>query len=181
MGREGEPVHKLFVHTCGISRGNPGAAAVGLLLLDEQGHVVEEVGELIGRATPEVAEYKALIAGARKAADYSPDEAVFLTDSHVLVNQVNGVSQPREPHLQYLNQLALELLGQLPKWRLNYLESDANSAARRLAEQAFREKNRSERERARLARELSERLSLLSLDELRKVESFIRSLRAKSA
>jgi len=174
-------VHKLFVYTCGISHGNPGAAAIGIALLDEQGHLVEEVGELIGRATPQVAEYKGLISGARKAASYAPEEAVFLTDSHSLVNQINGISQPREPHLQYLNQLALECLGQLPKWRLNYVDADANSVAHRLAERAFRERIRSERERTRLTRELSELLALLSLDELKKVEAFIRSLRAKTA
>lgn len=174
-------MRKLFINTCGISHGNPGAAAIGIALLDEQGHLVEEVGELIGRATPEVAEYKGLISGARKAAAYAPEEAVFLTDSHPLVNQINGISQPREPHLQYLNQLALGCLGQLPKWRLNYVDPDANSVAHRLAERAFRERIRSERERIRLTRELSELLSLLSLDELKKVEAFIRSLRAKTA
>ena len=173
-------VHKLFIYTCGVSRGNPGAAAIGLVLLDDQGHIVEEAGELIGRATPAVAEYKALISGAEKAAAYAPEEAVFLTDSHVLVNQITGISQPREPHLLHLNQLALECLGQLPKWRLNYLDPDANSGARRLAERAFRERIRSERERTRLTRELSELLAILSLDELKKVEGFIRSLMAKA-
>ena len=50
----------------GGSRGNPGPAAVGYVLEDEGGHLLEELGEQIGVATATEAEYRALIAGLRR-------------------------------------------------------------------------------------------------------------------
>ena len=173
-------MRKLFVYVSGVSHGNPGEAAVGIILTDEQGHVVEEVAQLIGRTTTRVAEYKALIEGTRKAIAYAPDEAVFLTDSPAVVNQINGISQPREPHLQYLNQQALELLGQLEKWRVNYIDREANGAANRLAERAFRERMKSERERAKTIRDIEASLQGLSLEELRKLQAFLQRLKART-
>ncbi len=176
-----EGVRKLFVYISGISQGNPGTAAIGVALLDAQGHAVEEISQVIGRASPLVAEYKALLSGCRAASSYAPEDVVFFSDSNALVNQVSGVSQPREPHLQRLKQLVGECLAGLPRWRMNYVAPDANSVARRLAERAFHERVRTERQRARLVSELNDLLSLLSLDELRKVESYIQSLRAKTS
>jgi len=173
-------VRKLFIYVSGISRGNPGEAAVGTILTDEQGHVVEEAAQLIGRTTVRVAEYKALIEGVRKAIDYAPDEAVFLTDSPAVANQINGISQPREPHLLYLNQLALELLAQLQKWRVNYIDREANGTAHRLAEHAFRERIRSERQRTKLIRDIELSLQELSLEQLRKLQAFIQRLKARA-
>jgi ribonuclease HI len=176
-----EGVRKLFVYISGISQGNPGTAAIGVALLDAQGHAVEEISQVIGRASPLVAEYKALLSGCRAASSYAPEDVVFFSDSNALVNQVSGVSQPREPHLQRLKQLVGECLAGIPRWRMNYVAPDANSVARRLAERAFHERVRTERQRARLVSELNDLLSLLSLDELRKVESYIQSLRAKTS
>jgi len=174
-------VRKLFVYVSGVSRGNPGEAAVGIVLTDEQGHLVEEAAQLIGRATAPVAEYKALIEGVRRAAAYSPDETVFLTDSPAVANQINGISQPREPHLQYLNQLALELLGKLGSWRVNYVDREANGSAHRLAERAFRQRVMSERERTRAIRDIEASLQTLSLEQLHKLQGFIQRLRASSS
>jgi len=173
-------VRKLFVYVNGSARGNPGDAAIGVVLSDERGHIVEEVSQLIGRTTGNVAEYKALIEGIRRAIAYAPDEAIFLMDNQLVANQINGLCQVREPHLQHLSNIALELLSQLPRWRVNFIEPEANSAAHRLTERAFRERIRAERERARLRREIEDELIDLSLDDLRKVQAFLRHLRTQS-
>ncbi|MGC9530354.1 MAG: ribonuclease HI family protein [Candidatus Bipolaricaulaceae bacterium] len=174
-------MRKLFVSVDGSSRGNPGEASIGAVLTDERGHVVEEVSQSIGRATNNVAEYKALIEGVRRAAAYAPEEAVFLTDSHLVANQINGLYKIREPHLQHLNQIAVELLAQLPKWRVNYVEREANSAAHRLAELAFRQRAKSEREKAQLRQGIQDALQDLTPDQLRKVVAFLQRLHAESA
>jgi len=172
-------MRKLFVNVDGASRGNPGEAAIGVLLTDEHGNVVEEVSQLIGQATNNVAEYKALIEGARRALEYLPEEVIFLTDSELVANQINGLYKVQEPHLQYLNQKALELLSRLPRWRVNYIEREANYKAHRLAMRAFREKTRQERERSKILNEIDEVLRDLSPDDLRRVLSYAHSLKAQ--
>ncbi len=169
---------KLFVHVDGSSRGNPGEASVGVVITDEKGRVIQQVGKVIGRTTNNVAEYKALIEGARLAVQHAPDDVVFLTDSQLLANQINGVYKVREPHLAHLNRLALEALSRLPKWRVNFVEREGNNSAHRLAEAAFFERNRQERERSQLLREIGILIESLPLEELRKVHAQVRALRS---
>ncbi|MCX7750552.1 MAG: reverse transcriptase-like protein [Candidatus Bipolaricaulota bacterium] len=170
-------MRKIYVNVHGTARGNPGEAAIGILVTDEKGEPLSQVGRLIGRATAEVAEYKALLEGIRLAVDLAPEEAVFLTDHPLVANQINGFSAPREPHLLHLNRCALELLAQLPRWRVSLVEPEVNHPACRLADGAFRERTRLERERAELLRELDHLLAALPLDDLRRVVSHVRSLR----
>jgi len=172
-------MRKIFVHVDGSSRGNPGESSVGVLVTDDKGQVLQQASKLIGRATNNVAEYKALIEGVRLAIGHSPDEAVFLTDNQLVANQVNGFYQVREPHLEHLNHLALDLLAKLPRWRVNFVEREINNAAHRLAEQAFRERSRQERERRDLAREIEFLLDDLSVEDLRRLLGHVRGLRAQ--
>jgi ribonuclease HI len=170
-------VRKIFVNVDGSSRGNPGESSIGVLITDDKGRVLEQASKLIGRATNNVAEYKALIEGVRLAIGHSPDETVFLTDNQLVANQVNGFYQVREPHLEHLNRSVLDLLARLPRWRVNFVEREINHAAHRLAEQAFRERSRLERERADLIREIGFLLDGLPVDELRRLVVHLRSLR----
>jgi len=126
-------MRKIFVNVDGSSRGNPGESAIGVLVTDDKGQVLEQVSKLIGRATNNVAEYKALLEGIR--------------------------------------------LARLPRWRVNFVEREINHPAHRLAEQAFRERTRQERERNDLLREISYLLDGLSIDDLRRLTAHVRSLR----
>lgn len=168
---------KIFVNVDGTSHGNPGDAAIGVLVTDEKGQGIVQVGKLIGRATANSAEYKALLEGIRLATGLSPDEAVFLTDNQLIANQINGFYKVREPHLDQLNRHALDLLASLPRWRVNFVDREVNHPARRLAEQAFRERNRQERERADLTREIHYLLEDLTVEDLRRLITHVRSLR----
>jgi ribonuclease HI len=58
---------KIIIYTDGGSRGNPGPAAIGVILTDEKGNVIKEYAEKIGRATNNEAEYEAVIFGLQKA------------------------------------------------------------------------------------------------------------------
>ncbi len=175
MPFEKEP-RKLFVYVDGASRGNPGEASIGVLILDEEGNTVEEVSELIGQATNNVAEYKALLEGVRRALEHRPEEAIFLTDNELVANQINGIYRVKEPHLQHLNEQVLELLSRLPRWRVNYVEREANYRAHRLAMKAFREKSRREREKARLINEVETALRELPLEDVKKVLAYVNDL-----
>jgi hypothetical protein len=73
---------KLFVYVDGGARAEPGEAGIGIAITDALGNVVDEISELIGRSTTEVAEYRALIEGCRRALTYKPQSVVFFTDNH---------------------------------------------------------------------------------------------------
>ncbi|HED03343.1 MAG TPA: ribonuclease HI family protein [Candidatus Fraserbacteria bacterium] len=132
---------KLLINFDGASHGNPGEAAVGIVLTDGQANVVEEISRPIGRTTNNVAEYQALIEAARAVLPYRPERAIFFTDSQLLANQINGLYRLRRPHLAKLNRAARELLDRLPRWQVRYVERSANWRAHRLAQQALQSHN----------------------------------------
>lgn len=150
---------KLLINVDGGAQGNPGEAAIGVVITDRQGNTLEEISEPIGRATNNVAEYRALIIACQAALQYSPHEAIFFTDSQLLANQINGLYRIRQPHLEKLNNEALELLGRFPEWKVRYVERSANWRAHKLAQRALL--NRSpdrERDLVDLIRERLEKL-----------------------
>ena len=128
---------KLLINVDGASHGNPGEASIGAVLVDEQGNVVEEISQAIGRATNNVAEYRSLIEACKLALEYHPKRAIFFTDSQLIANQVNGVARVRQPHLENLNHIALDLLSRLSDWSVRHVGRSANWHAHRLADKAL--------------------------------------------
>lgn len=172
-------MRKLFLSAGGAARGDPAVAAIGVVLSDPQGRVLERLGKCIGRATPEVAEYRAILEGLRLALQRQPEELVLFTDNHQVVNQLNGTLSPRDPAVQHLNRLAQELLRRFPRARVNYVDHEVSRAARRLAEQALHEERRTERERQILRQEILALLDALSLEDLRRVHAFLLSFQSE--
>ena len=82
---------KINIHADGGSRGNPGAAAIGIVILDENKNKLEIYKECIGNATNNVAEYKSLVKALQLAAKYTRKEVHIFMDSELIVNQMNGV------------------------------------------------------------------------------------------
>jgi ribonuclease HI len=100
---------KARLSTDGGSRGNPGPAAYGYVLEAEDGHVLAAHGEAIGRATNNVAEYRALVAGLVKALELGVDEVEVVSDSELLVRQMTGVYRVKNATLQELWREAADL------------------------------------------------------------------------
>lgn len=86
----------------GGSRGNPGPAAAGAVLLDETGEVLFEEGRFLGKRTNNEAEYEALILLLEEAARRHLAEVVVRGDSRLVISQMRGEWKIREPHLQEL-------------------------------------------------------------------------------
>ena len=86
----------------GGSRGNPGPAATGYRIEDADGSVLVESGETIGVATNNVAEYRALIAGLRAAAELGAREVEVRADSQLLMRQMTGAYRVKHPALREL-------------------------------------------------------------------------------
>ena len=81
---------KLVINVDGGARGNPGPAAVGVVVRDGTGRVIEDHGVLIGDATNNVAEYKALLLGIERAIALGATDLELIGDSELVVKQVQG-------------------------------------------------------------------------------------------
>jgi ribonuclease HI len=167
---------KLFVYVDGGARAEPGEAGIGVAIMDARGNVVEEISELIGRATTEVAEYRALIEACRRAITYKPQSVVFFTDNQRLANHINGVFETREPHIKHLVERAISLLNQLPLWRVNFVDERAHHRAPRLVEEAFHRDIHAQMSRERLELLLLSHTSSLSEESMQKLIDYAERL-----
>ena len=93
---------KLKTYTDGGARGNPGPAAVGVLICDSEGGILLEHCETIGEATNNVAEYRALIEGIKRAKELGADELDCYLDSLLVVKQLKGEYKLKNFNLQKL-------------------------------------------------------------------------------
>ena len=80
---------KIIAYTDGASRGNPGNAGIGILLVDEEDNVIKEISEYIGQTTNNIAEYTALVTALKEALELDYDEIEVISDSELMVKQIN--------------------------------------------------------------------------------------------
>ena len=100
---------KARLSTDGGARGNPGPAAAAYVLEAEDGTVLAAHGEAIGVATNNVAEYRALVGGLRKAIELGVDELEVVSDSELLVKQMRGEYRVKNAALVELSLEATQL------------------------------------------------------------------------
>jgi len=123
----------LIVNVDGASKGNPGEAGIGVAVFDKDLNVVWEVCEHIGVATNNIAEYKALILGAKLAIKFNAKNTLFKSDSELLVKQIMGEYKVRSPQLMCLFTEVQSLLGKLPEWKIKHVPREENREADLLA------------------------------------------------
>ncbi|WP_371615649.1 bifunctional RNase H/acid phosphatase [Streptomyces sp. NBC_00454] len=129
---------KFVVEADGGSRGNPGPAGYGSVVLDPAtGETLAERAEYIGVATNNVAEYKGLIAGLKAARELAPDAQVLVRmDSKLVVEQMSGRWKIKHPDMK---PLAAEAAKILPRAQVTYewIPREKNKHADRLANEAM--------------------------------------------
>lgn len=113
----------------GGSRGNPGPAASGAVLVASDGTVLAEVGEFLGVATNNVAEWRALLAGLAKARDLGIEELDVRMDSELVVRQVTGVYRVKHADLIPLAAKAKALLRAFKRFEIRHVPRKENAAA----------------------------------------------------
>ena len=128
---------KARLSTDGGARGNPGPAAYGFVVESDDGHVLAAHGERIGRATNNVAEYNGLVAGMRKAADLGVTELEVVSDSELLVKQMNGEYRVKNAALQDLSIQASRLARALGKVSYTAVRREHNKLADQLVNDAL--------------------------------------------
>src|ERR1700753_3377872 len=110
---------KLTVNVDGGARGTPGPAAIGVVVRDEDGEIVEAVGETIGKTTNNVAEYKALLRGIELAAAHGATEVALIGDSQLIVRQVEGRYKVKDEKMKPLHAAAKKALAGFDKWTIS--------------------------------------------------------------
>ena len=128
---------KARLSTDGGARGNPGPAAYGYVLEAEDGTVLDARGETIGVATNNVAEYRALIAGLEKAVELGIDELEVVSDSELLVKQMQGEYRVKNEALRELNDEANSLERKLGRVRYKAVRREHNELADKLVNEAL--------------------------------------------
>lgn len=128
---------KARLSTDGGSRGNPGPAAYGYVLEAEDGTVLAAVGETIGVATNNVAEYRGLIAGLAKALELSVPEVEVVSDSELLVKQMNGEYRVKNEALRELSLEAARLARRIGRVSYRAVRREHNELADRLVNEAL--------------------------------------------
>ena len=122
----------------GASRGNPGKAAIGIVVLQD-GVPVREIGEAIGEATNNVAEYRALLRGLEEAAALGARRVQILSDSELVVRQLSGRYRVRSPALAALHRDALTRMRRFDRVSIRHVPRAENRGADALANRALDE------------------------------------------
>jgi ribonuclease HI len=128
---------KARLSTDGGSRGNPGPAAAAYVLETEDGTVLDAHGQTIGVATNNVAEYRALVDGLRKAVELQVDDLEVVSDSELLVKQMRGEYRVKNKALIELSLEAARLARQIPSIRYTAVRREHNELADRLVNEAL--------------------------------------------
>ncbi len=128
---------KLIVNVDGGARGNPGPAAIGVVVRGADEEVLEEVGETIGRATNNVAEYKALLRGIELATARGAEELELIGDSELVVRQVEGRYKVKDGNLRELHAEVKRALAGVPSWSIRHVKRAQNAEADRLVNAAL--------------------------------------------
>jgi ribonuclease HI len=123
--------------TDGGARGNPGPAAYGYVLEADDGTVLAAHGEAIGVATNNVAEYRALVEGLRKAVELAIGEVEVVSDSELIVKQMRGEYKVKNAALRELFLDASQLARQAGKVTYTAVRREHNELADRLVNEAL--------------------------------------------
>jgi ribonuclease HI len=141
LGFEPEPAESALavdIYCDGASKGNPGPAGAGALILEHgTGKVLARCRKALGRATNNEAEYAALLLGLQEARSMKAATVHVHADSELVIKQLNGVYRVKHPVMQQRHQEAMRLLAQFKTWRATHVPRERNAEADRLANEAL--------------------------------------------
>ena len=127
----------ITAHCDGGARGNPGPAGFGAEITDSSGNVLAELSEFLGIRTNNVAEYSGLLASLQYALDHHHPHLRVVSDSELMVKQIQGKYKVNSPDLQPLWQEAKARIARLDRFEITHALRHKNKAADRLANEAM--------------------------------------------
>ena len=120
---------KVIIYTDGGSRGNPGPAATGIVIKNVEEETLEAYGEFLGQQTNNFAEYSAVISALKKAHELGATEVSLISDSKLVVEQLNGNWKVKEPTIQKLFVQAYNQMQKFKKVTLSHTLREGNKEA----------------------------------------------------
>ncbi len=130
-------VKKVVIHTDGVSKGNPGVAAIGATIKDEQGKLITSISRRIGWATNNQAEYIAIIAALEEAVRLGAGQVELNSDSELVVRQINGRYRVKKDTLRPLYENVMQLKSRLESFNIKHVPRERNREADKLANRAL--------------------------------------------
>ncbi len=130
---------RLVAHIDGGARGNPGPAGYGVVIEDAAGRRVEQLSRFLGHQTNNYAEYMGLLAALQYAIEHGYKALEVISDSELLVKQINGQYKVRHPKLLELHKEAKSQIGRLECFKVHHVLRGKNKEADALANQAMDE------------------------------------------
>lgn len=124
-------------HCDGGSRGNPGPAGFGAVMVDDAGRKLAEISEFLGICSNNVAEYKGLLAALDWTLEHGYRRLRMVSDSLLMVNQIKGKFKVNSPDLRPLWEEARAKIRQLDKFEITHALRHKNKDADRLANEAM--------------------------------------------
>jgi len=128
---------KVIVHVDGGARGNPGPAAAAAVITSPDGELLEERAQLLGSATNNVAEYRALLLGLETARELGATEVEVVGDSELIAKQVLGVYKVKHEAMRPLHSQAKRALAGFERWSIRTVPRARNAHADALVNAAL--------------------------------------------
>ncbi|MFC1980093.1 ribonuclease HI family protein [Chloroflexota bacterium] len=128
---------KVVIHSDGASRGNPGLAAIGATIKDEEGKLIARISRHIGTTTNNQAEYRAIIAALEEAVRLNARQVELNSDSELVVKQMKGEYRVKNAALKPLYQRAKQLQNSLEDFTITHIPRQQNTEADSLANRAL--------------------------------------------
>ena len=130
---------KAILYSDGASRGNPGLAGAGAVLLDADGRVIAELTKFLGVTTNNVAEYQGFIIGLEEARRRGVDDLDARMDSMLVVEQMRGRWKIKHPNMKPLALKAGALFATFPTRSIAHVPREENAIADALSNRAIDE------------------------------------------
>jgi ribonuclease HI len=128
---------KVIVHVDGGARGNPGPAAAACVISSADGELLDEQAQLLGTATNNVAEYRALLLGLARARELGASEIEVVGDSELIAKQVQGVYKVRHEAMRALYLEAMQAFRGFERWSIRTVPRAQNAEADALVNAAL--------------------------------------------
>jgi ribonuclease HI len=128
---------RVTVHVDGGARGNPGPAAGAAVVTSADGEVLDEAMEVLGTATNNVAEYRGLLLGLRRAHELGATEVDVVNDSELVAKQLTGAYKVKHAGLRPLYLEAMGALREFDRWSVRSVPRAENAHADALVNQAL--------------------------------------------
>ena len=128
---------RVVVHVDGGSRGNPGPAAGAAVVSTPDGETLAQASELLGVATNNVAEYRGLLLGLRRASELGATDVELINDSELVAKQLSGVYKVKHPDMRPLHAQAIAALRAFEHWSIRSVPREQNAQADALVNAAL--------------------------------------------